>query len=50
MSSSYNPVLLPVCAVVVLTDIELAVRAQDAQRGLHITRLTSADITVAAHH
>lgn len=40
----------PVGGVVVLADVELAVGAQDAHRGLPITRLASVDITAAAHH
>lgn len=41
----------PVSAVVVVsvTEIELAVRAQDAQRALLMTPTASPDITVAAH-
>lgn len=47
-----HPVYPPVGAVVVVTvtDIQLTVRAQDAQRALLITQTASIDITVAAHH
>lgn len=41
----------PVSAVVVaVTDVQLAVRAQDAQRALLITSTASIDTAVAAHH
>lgn len=41
----------PVSAVVVtVTDEQLTVRAQDAQRDLLVTPATSIDTTVAAHH
>lgn len=52
MTYYHHPVLPPVSAVVIVavTDIEIAVGAQDAQRALPITSMASIDITVAARH